>query len=479
MSHVLKLHTNHADIVLVQKKSTVTKSKNNTEPLITSPPPNTTVNSSYKSFTKGSIGCDANDNPISLLPSTILDKFLEGVEGLDDKDDGTECSTSGSASPISKISSASSSVYGSDTDEEFQPLGFSPLLHFSKSSTQSDPSVFNLDALNSYDPSIASTGSGTNTSAENCLGRYLGGFDAVHWDPMLGASSRSVAPYGSYTSTSEITQPEQTPQPHQQNGGVKPGLQPQNAPQEPITCSSLFNLVPNELTTQSSTHHSVTPDGSNTSKTPQPQPQPHQQVGRVNLGSQPLPNPISLQLQQQQQIQQIQLQQIQQIQLQQQQQLQQLQQIQQIQQIQQLQQLQQRHLIYQKLPSPVVTLLHPNSLLACTPQSSMRQPDSSGPPKIVVIEVVRDIDMWINGNKFVYSGEVGPNKLPYGKGIFIDKFGNEYSGNFKFFSSVDNEVKCKNRDTIQFGRMVNGVFYPQPYKYTQIKTTKTCLTHGG
>lgn len=68
------------------------------------------------------------------------------------------------------------------------------------------------------------------------------------------------------------------------------------------------------------------------------------------------------------------------------------------------------------------------------------------------------------------------NKLPNGIGIFTDDKGSIYSGRFNFFSSVDNNVKCQNRDKIQFGTMVNGVFKPSKINYTKIKTTKTYLS---
>jgi hypothetical protein len=86
----------------------------------------------------------------------------------------------------------------------------------------------------------------------------------------------------------------------------------------------------------------------------------------------------------------------------------------------------------------------------------MGQPDSSGQAKRVEI-----ISINRYGRNWTYTGEVGVNNLPYGKGILIDKNnGNKYSGRFINLSSVDNNVKCEICGKIQFGKMLNGEFYP-------------------
>ena len=207
----------------------------------------------------------------------------------------------------------------------------------------------------------------------------------------------------------------------------------------------------------------------------QPQ-QPHQQERVVKLGSQPQiapqqpysrvsvfgpskppadpqqrPNPISLQQLQQQQLLLLQRQQQQQLLLQRQQ--------------------QQQLLLQPKYPSQRTDMFQPTVY-------RMGQPDSSGPARLVV----KGLNIRINDKYFVYSGEVGANKLPDGKGVFIDKFGNEYSGEFMGVSSLHNKpVKCEyGNNEIQFGTFIHGKFTSDDIKYTRLhRPIATPAIHGG
>lgn len=254
----------------------------------------------------------------------------------------------------------------------------------------------------------------------------------------------------------------------------------------PITCDSLFvNKAPFETPAepqqqqeQPQQEHLLQLQRQEQPKKPQ-QEQP-QQPQQTQKKQQPQLQHQQPQLQQQQTQPQLQQQQTQKRQQPHQQQLQQLQQqwhlIYQQQQLQQLQQLQQRHLIYlQQQLSPVGSLVNQSQKLPVyMPQprvymdqptrSRMGQPDSSGQAKRIIQIRIHSYD----GIVWDYSGEVGANNLPDGKGIFRDKFGYEYSGRFFNLSSVDSDVKRQIGNKIEFGKMVNGKFKPDGKNYTKL-----------